>query len=88
MEFFRNPNAVPVSARTGEGFETLAYRVSEALSRAFCDIDVDTFNGRIRNCFGPKAERTSRYAPGWGLSFAEGDGDGRVDRTGGRRDPL
>jgi len=42
-------------------------------------IDVDTFNGRIRNCFGPEAERTSKYAPGWGLSFTEGDGDGRVD---------
>jgi len=42
-------------------------------------IDVSTFNGRIRNCFGPEAERTSKYAPGWGLSFTEGDGDGRVD---------
>jgi len=42
-------------------------------------IDVSTFNGRIRNCFGPEAERTSKYTPGWGLSFTEGDGDGRVD---------
>lgn len=42
-------------------------------------IDVDTFNGRIRNCFGPEAERTSKYAPGWGLSFTEGAGDGRVE---------
>jgi DUF4097 and DUF4098 domain-containing protein YvlB len=41
--------------------------------------EVDTFNGRIRNCFGPEAERTSKYTPGWGLSFTEGDGDGRVD---------
>lgn len=40
--------------------------------------DIDTFNGNIRNCFGPKAERTSRYTPGWELSFTEGDGDGRV----------
>ena len=40
--------------------------------------DIDTFNGSIRNCFGPKAERTSRYAPGWELEFTEGDGDGRV----------
>lgn len=42
-------------------------------------IDVSTFNGRIRNCFGPEAERTSKYAPGWDLSFTEGDGDGRID---------
>ncbi len=40
--------------------------------------DVETFNGGIRNCFGPKPERTSRYSPGLGLSFTEGDGDGRV----------
>jgi len=40
--------------------------------------DIDTFNGDIDNCFGPKAERTSKYTPGWELSFSEGDGDGRV----------
>lgn len=40
--------------------------------------DIETFNGDITNCFGPKAERTSKYAPGWELSFTEGDGDGRV----------
>ncbi len=40
--------------------------------------DIDTFNGDINNCFGPKAERTSKYAPGWELSFTQGDGDGRV----------
>lgn len=42
-------------------------------------IDVSTFNGRIRNCFGPDAERTSKYAPGWSLDFTEGGGDGRID---------
>ncbi len=42
-------------------------------------IDVSTFNGRIRNCFGPDATRTSKYTPGWGLNFTEGDGDGRVE---------
>lgn len=42
-------------------------------------IDVSTVNGRIRNCFGPEPERTSKYTPGWSLSFTEGDGDGRVD---------
>ena len=40
--------------------------------------DVDTFNGNIHNCFGPKAERTSKYTPGWELSFQEGDGNARV----------
>ena len=42
-------------------------------------IDVSTVNGRIRNCFGPEPERTSKYAPCWSLRFTEGDGDGRVD---------
>jgi len=42
-------------------------------------IDVNTVNGRIRNCFGPEPERTSKYAPGWSLSFTEGDGNGRVN---------
>ena len=41
-------------------------------------IEIDTFNGAIRNCFGPKAERTSKYAPGWELEFTEGDGKGDV----------
>jgi len=43
--------------------------------------DIETFNGDIDNCFGPKAQRTSKYAPGWELSFTEGDGDGRVTIT-------
>ena len=40
--------------------------------------EIDTFNGDIDNCFGPKAERTSKYTPGWELSFQHGDGDARV----------
>jgi DUF4097 and DUF4098 domain-containing protein YvlB len=40
--------------------------------------DIETFNGSIRNCFGPKPERTSKYSPGLELSFRQGDGDGRV----------
>ena len=42
------------------------------------DFDVETFNGKIDNCFGPRPERTSKYTPGWELSFTEGDGAGRV----------
>ena len=41
--------------------------------------DVETFNGSIKNCFGPKAERTSKYAPGWELRFSEGEGEARVE---------
>ena len=42
-------------------------------------IDIETFNGSIRNCFGPKPERTSKYSPGLELSFTLGDGDSRIE---------
>lgn len=42
------------------------------------DFEIDTFNGSIDNCFGPEARRTSKYAPGWELSFTQGDGSRRV----------
>jgi len=42
------------------------------------EFSIETFNGSIRNCFGPKAERTSKYTPGWELEFTEGDGAGEV----------
>lgn len=40
--------------------------------------DIESFNGAIRNCFGPKPRRTSEYAPGTVLRFSEGEGDGQV----------
>ncbi len=40
--------------------------------------DISTFNGEIRNCFGPKAQRTDEYAPGSELRFQEGAGAARV----------
>jgi DUF4097 and DUF4098 domain-containing protein YvlB len=40
--------------------------------------DVSSFNGEIRNCFGPKAARTSEYAPGRELRFQEPAGTARV----------
>ncbi len=45
----RHPNAVAISARTGEGMSRLATAVSEALSRNFLDVDVETGveNGRL-----------------------------------------
>jgi len=45
----RFPNAVPISARSGEGLPQLAAVVSDALSRTFLDLDVETAagNGRL-----------------------------------------
>ncbi|HEX5104820.1 MAG TPA: GTPase HflX, partial [Pirellulaceae bacterium] len=45
----RYPNAVPVSARTREGFDRLHVAVSDALSRSFADLEVETnvANGRM-----------------------------------------
>ncbi len=45
----RYPNAVGISARTGYGMASLAAAVSEALSRTFLDVDVETGveNGRL-----------------------------------------
>jgi DUF4097 and DUF4098 domain-containing protein YvlB len=40
--------------------------------------EIETFNGRIRNCFGPEPARVSEHGPGWELVFTEGDGSGRV----------
>ncbi|HVX63459.1 MAG TPA: GTPase HflX [Pirellulales bacterium] len=45
----RYPNGIPVSARTGQGLLQLSAAVSEALSRNFLDVDVETDvgNGRL-----------------------------------------
>ena len=45
----RYPNAIPISARTGRGLAQLAAGVSDALSRSFLDVDVETGvdNGRL-----------------------------------------
>jgi len=42
------------------------------------EFDVSSFNGSIRNCFGPQPVRTSEYAPGRELRFREGTGTARV----------
>ena len=43
------PHAVPISARSGDGLPRLARAVSDALSRTFVDVDVETgvANGRL-----------------------------------------
>jgi GTP-binding protein HflX len=45
----RYPNAIPISARSGEGFERLAHAASDALSRTFVDVEVETSvaNGKL-----------------------------------------
>lgn len=45
----RYPNAVPISARSREGFDRLHAAASHALSRSFADLDVETSvaNGRM-----------------------------------------
>jgi hypothetical protein len=42
------------------------------------EFDLSSFNGEIRNCFGPKSQRTDEYAPGRELRFREGTGSARV----------
>lgn len=46
--------------------------------RVSAEIEIETFNGDIDNCFGPDARRTSKYAPGRELSFTAGDGNGEI----------
>ena len=45
----RYPNAIPISAHTGEGLSRLASAVSEALTCSFLDVDIETdvANGRL-----------------------------------------
>ena len=42
------------------------------------EIDIETFNGDIDNCFGPKPRRSREHGPGNELRFKEGNGDGRI----------
>lgn len=42
------------------------------------EFDLSSFNGEIRNCFGPEPVRTSEYAPGRELRFRQGEGHARI----------
>ena len=53
----------------------LRFRFRGALDAEF---DIQTFNGEIDNCFGPKPHRVSEYSPGNALRFKQGNGDGRI----------
>jgi GTP-binding protein HflX len=62
----RYPNAVAVSARTGEGLDQLALAVSDALSRSFRDVDIETGvdNGRLMAYLAAHGEILSRRYEG------------------------
>jgi len=62
----RYPNAVPISARTREGFDRLHAAASEALSRSFADLDVETgvANGRMLAYLAAHGEILSRHYDG------------------------
>ncbi|MEL7500244.1 MAG: GTPase HflX [Planctomycetota bacterium] len=54
----RYPNAVPVSAKTREGFDGLLSVVSDALSRSFQDVDIEMHigNGKLMAYLAAKGE--------------------------------
>ena len=43
------------------------------------EFDIEVFSGDIHNDFGPKARRTSKFAPGKELQFTAGGGDAEID---------
>ncbi|HYM35840.1 MAG TPA: DUF4097 family beta strand repeat-containing protein [Steroidobacteraceae bacterium] len=42
------------------------------------EFDIETFNGHIDNCFGPKPRKSHEYGPGNELRFKEGEGHAQV----------
>jgi GTP-binding protein HflX len=64
----RYPHAIPISARTREGFDRLHVAVSDALSRSFADLDVETSvaNGRMLAYLAAHGEVIGRH-------YADGD---------------
>ena len=62
----RYPNGVPISATTGQGMDRLAMAVSDALSRSFCDVDVDmgVENGKLMAFLARHGEILSKHYSG------------------------
>lgn len=58
----RYPNAIPVSAVTGEGIDQLAVAVSDALSRSFVEVDIEMSieNGKLLAYLAAKGEILSQ----------------------------
>jgi len=62
----RYPNAIPISARSGSGLDKLAFRVSDALSQTFRDVEVETGvdNGRLMAFLAAHGEVLSKRCDG------------------------
>jgi GTP-binding protein HflX len=62
----RYPNGIPISAKTGEGMEQLSKAVSDALTRGFRDVDIETGidNGRLMAYLAAHGEIMSRSYDG------------------------
>src|SRR5436189_2489595 len=62
----RYPNAIPVSARSRSGFDRLHHAASDALSRSFADLDVETgvSNGRMLAYLAAHGEIIDRHYDG------------------------
>jgi GTP-binding protein HflX len=62
----RYPNALPISAHTGEGLDELHQKVSDALSRSFVELDVETDagNGKLLAFLAAHAEILERRYEG------------------------
>ncbi len=62
----RYPNAIPISAVTGEGMDALSLAVSDALSSTFRDIDIElnVSNGKLMAYLAAKGEVLSRRYEG------------------------
>ena len=43
------------------------------------DFNLESFSGRLKNCFGQTARKTSKYTPGSELDFTQGSGGARVE---------
>ena len=52
--------------------------VSPCAATINAEFDIETFNGDIDNCFGPKPSRSREYGPGNELRFTQGKGDAQV----------
>lgn len=59
----RYPNAIPISARSGQGLPRLAVAVGDALSRSFLDLDVEfqSANGRLLALLAARGEVLSKH---------------------------
>jgi len=72
--------ATDLAQATRVDVESVSGSVKLALKKPVnADFEVESFSGDIDNCFGPKAERASKYAPGRELRFTQGNGSAKVN---------